>query len=109
MSVRSKRLFGPISVGNGVSVLYTCPAGRTAVLKSLTLVNGFNVVNSLAIALGAQASANFLWEGNVDPSASTVLNELFIVLQPGDVLRAQATSSFVVITGFGAELLGVAT
>ena len=89
-------------------VLYTCPAGETALLKTLTLVNNFGINNAIALKLNGTTNAAAILETVVAPNEGTVLTELFIVLEPGDILRGIAANASVIFAGFGAELEGVA-
>lgn len=108
MAVRSKRLFGPTGVGTGFVTLYTCPAGETALLKCLTVANTAALGNTTLFRLNGTGPTTQLFALTVGIGGADVVNELFIVLGPGDTLRASSTQTSMVVTGFGAELEGVA-
>ncbi len=108
MAVRSRRLFGPTAVGTNspdTVLLYTVPAGRTAILTVLC-------VNVSTLAAGAQLRLNNslapgqIFAVNIAAGASTVSPR--IVLNPGDQLYG-ISASFVreiTFTGMGSLLLG---
>lgn len=108
MAVRSKRLWNPTVVGVTDVVLYTCPAGETALLKCLTLVNNAAVNTSLIVKLNSVSNSGAIVEATVNNGVSEYYPDLFVVLHPGDVLRAVAGLASVIVTGFGAELEGTA-
>lgn len=108
MAVRSKRLFGPTTIGVVSVTLYTAPAGETALVKLLTAVNVALVGStSLQLRLNGTSGANLIAIANVPNGADQWL-EGFVVMQPGDVLRGIASQASIICTGFGAELEGVA-
>lgn len=108
MGVRSKRLWGPTPVSTIQVALYTAPAGETSLLKTLCLVNNNTLGNTILFRLNGSAAGNNLLARTIAGSGSDTLTELFIVLQPGDVLNAIATASACIVSGFGAELEGFA-
>lgn len=108
MGVRSKRLWGPTIVSTGNVDLYTVPDGETALVKHLGLVNNAAVNNFIALSVNSVASSSRIYTATVAPGAGPGDKDLFIVLQPGDVLKATASFATMVVTGFGAELEGVA-
>lgn len=108
MAVRSKRLFGPTQVSTTIVALYTCPAGETALLKCLTAGVGSIGGTQVRLYLNGNGVTNQLAQLGVGNGESIVLTDLFIVLHPGDVLRGSASTGNLTITGFGAELEGVA-
>lgn len=88
--------------------LYTCPAGETALLKTLCWVNNAIVANLVVLRLNGNTNASAIDRVNLQGNEALVNDELFIVLGPGDVLSAIATQASCIMTGFGAELEGVA-
>lgn len=108
MPVRSKRLFGPVNVGTGNFTVYTCPAGETALLKDITIFNQAAVTNVVALRLNGNTQNQTIEGVTVGGGGSVVLSGRFIVLHPGDTLRVQATVASINITGYGAELEGIA-
>ena len=108
MGVRSKRLWGPTTVGTSHVTLYTCPAEETALIKTLAVANAYALTNTVTFKLNGTGGAQSLWTEDVPSGKGFIIPELFIVLNPGDTFRALATGASVFITGFGAELEGVA-
>ncbi len=108
MAVRSKQLWAPTAVGVADVVLYTCPAGETALLKCLTFVNNAAVSTSIVVRLNAANNSAAFVERLIDNNNGLVLNDIFVVLHPGDTVHAIAGLASVVVGGFGAELEGLA-
>ena len=108
MPVRSKRLFGPVQAGTGGANVYTCPAGETAILKTLTMFNPGAIATTLTMGIGSTANANVIVAQSVGNGATVVVNNLFICLHPGETLRCAAGAGNITVSGHGAELEGVA-
>lgn len=108
MPVRSKRLFGPTVVGLVFVDLYTCPAGETTLLKCVGLYNAGIAANAVAFTINGILPAQIVARFSLAAGTGAVERELFIVLHPGDVLRGLATLVSMTVSGFGAELEGVA-
>lgn len=90
------------------TALYTCPAGETAIIKTVTVFNSAVAGNNVVFSIGpAFNPGRFLAVAvAANPGSGTV--NAFFVLQPGDVLNAQASAAGAIAAGFGAELEGVA-
>ncbi len=108
MAVRSKRLFGPVEVTTGAILLYTVPAGETALLKHLEVGVGGVTGTSISFFIGTATNNHRCHLVNVTNGLWSSERDLFIVLQPGDELRALTSAGTVTASGFGAELEGVA-
>ena len=108
MAVRSKRLWLPTVVGLVDVALYTAPAGVTTVIKTLTIVNNAALNNNVSIRINGATNGSSVSRKAVASGVDDSLVGVFIVLQPGDVVHAQATQASAVVAGFGAELQGVA-
>lgn len=108
MAVRSKRLFGPLALGTGVTGIYQCPAGETAIIKHISLVNPAALATTVTLYLGGSASTNRMWLEPIAGTAGLQFVDLFIVLADGETLRGQTGNSGTLITAYGAELEGVA-
>lgn len=106
MGVRSRRLFGPVGLNPTVDTLFTCPAGRTAIIHTLAVVNRDVAVDTVvAILLNGDQSVNRIWRNNLLVNTSVLL-ETHIVLNPGDTLRALRGAGTATLSGFGSLLLG---
>lgn len=108
MATRSKRLFGPTIVGTSTVVLYTCPDGETALLKHVAFFNPSAVSRSCALYIGTPSNNRTIMRKVMASETEAQEKECFIVLQPGETLQSLATAASVTVTGFGAELEGVA-
>ena len=108
MAVRSKRLFGPVAIGTATSPIYTCPAGETALLKSLWLWPTGPTVSAVSVFINGTAAANQIGLIIVPNSAEIRLAGQFLVLHPGDTLTLRTNLGTATVAGFGAELEGVA-
>jgi hypothetical protein len=112
MGVRSKRLFhGAMAAANAWSTVYTAPSGETVLIKGLSLVNTAGADQRIDLGINGTNASQRLVEQLV-PAASSVVLNVFFVLQPGDTLRARCGSgasptACAVYVG-GAELEGVA-
>lgn len=109
MAVRTKRLWDPTQVSTSNLILYTGPAGETTILKHLSVTNIVGSLSNVRLRLnGTSQSANIM-DFNQASTSGQQFTGLFIVLQPGDVLRAIASVvDSVIITGYGTQLEGVA-
>ena len=108
MAVRSKRLFGPVDVGTAGSLVYTSPAGETTLLKQLEFGVGTLGGSSVTFYLGTITASNRMHIKVLGSSDWSSEPGLFLVLQPGEELRVQTSSGTVTVSGFGAQLEGVA-
>lgn len=108
MAVRSKRLFGPEAVAAANEVVYTSPAGETTIIKHLSFANTALVANTVSLRINASGGGATIGAWPVAGQGAEQVPDLFIVLQPGDTLNASATQSSMIVTGFGAQLEGVA-
>jgi hypothetical protein len=108
VAVRSKRLWGPTAVAASPVVLYTCPVGETALIKQVNVGPGSLGGSIFTLYLGAATAANELAVISIGNNAWALVSDLFIVLHPGDVLRGVYVAAGCRISGFGAELEGVA-
>lgn len=108
MATRSKRLWGPTTVGNQTLLLYTCPDNETTLLKCLTVFNNAALPLTPGLKLNGSGGAQTILSIPLAAATGVVFTDLFIVLQPGDTLHMTNTSASVFCAGFGAQLEGVA-
>lgn len=107
MAVRSRRFFGPTSVTNQTTTLYTVPSGRTARFSLITVhVTGSGTGNGFI-------RVNFSGSGTVHQfvgQSGGFLNLAILqglVLNPADVLYCVAPVNVTaLVSGFGSLLLG---
>lgn len=108
MAVRSKRLFGPTSVAASQVLVYTCPAGETAILKQLTVHNPGALPQVFTMRLNGSNAANTILAESIEAGLATHLEGLFIVLSGGGTLHVAGAAVGLFVAGFGAELEGIA-
>jgi hypothetical protein len=90
------------------TTLYTCPAGVTAVVKSMTFVNNAGAAQTIVLGINGTANANRIYRTQLAANDGLVLSGLFIVLQPGQSVHAFSGNGSLTCGGSGAELQGVA-
>lgn len=106
MGVRTKQL-AATQVGTGGVVLYTCPADETCIVKYVTTHNVAALSNQFVLQILVQGSfRNVLSEAVAAGAVGRW--DLWLVLKPGDQLRAVAAVASHWTTVSGTELEGVA-
>lgn len=110
MAVRSKVLASAVATTT-LTTIYTVPAGRTAIIKQLSIYNpsgGATTTLFVSMLIGGSARGLFL-ETGIAPNSSSGATAMYVVLGPGDSLRISANpSSALQFTAHGVELDGVA-
>ncbi len=107
--VRSKRLWGPTGITSAGTLLYTAPAGETALIKSIAFGASGGSGSGFTFYIGSVTAAHLLYLVSWGVGNPTRMDGLFWVLQPGEELRAVLNGTGTsYCTGFGAELEGVA-
>nr|CRY93621.1 hypothetical protein [uncultured prokaryote] len=109
MAVRTARLaFGQTGSAGVTSTLYTCPAGKTAIVKDLRLSqSGASSVSTILATSSGAKFCNLLID--TIPVNGTRVFQGFIVLEPGDSIVINAsTAGGVIYHVSGSELAGVA-
>lgn len=85
--VRSRRLYGPVhATTGGPSLVYTVPSGRTAVVRSMVIVNNGTVTSEARVLLvnGPVANGRVY---NVELLAKGSVFVQDLVFNPGDEVR----------------------
>jgi hypothetical protein len=110
MAVRSKVL-GSGTMTTSAVTAYTCPSGKTAIIKQLSYFNpagGATTAVFFAHVIGGN-SRGFLRRPGVVVSDGDAPTVLYWVLEPGQTVTVQANpSSAVQYVLYGVELDGVA-
>lgn len=108
MAVRSKRLSGPTRLPNSVyTTIYTCPADETTLVKRILCGSEGSTTNVFLRLNGNSGAGTGLFSFAVAaPHGRDV--ETWFVLQPGDTVRAYASTGDIDISLHGAQLEGVA-
>lgn len=109
MAVRTALLArGQSGAANALVTVYTCPAGKTAIVKDVRMLSAGDPVTNAIVRLTSGSALMHVIDGPLvvgDP----VVAQGFIVLEPGDQIKVVCTganSAFFWISG--AELSGVA-
>lgn len=108
MSVASVCLARGKFAAAGTATLFTCPAGQTAIVKSIYLTSFAAAAVNVAVWITPLegASSTYLVAAPIDPNK--LLNWTgWVVLQPGDHLLMNASASGVQLWVSGALLDGV--
>lgn len=108
MAVRSRRLWGPTNMGTNATVtLYSVPAGRTAVIRTITVANGSaTTAGTIRFGINSSSSTARILEGQAVPLGDTFIWDHWLALDPGDDLIGVSVGVSLRCTGFGALLLG---
>lgn len=105
--VRTKRLAVGSSIDATFKTIYTCPAGKTAIVKDVR-VQALGAGNTRAIvSVNSGPTANYLLDQALGQGQAQVIG-LFIVLQPGDFMQVYTTGFNCNYRVSGSELEGVA-
>ena len=74
------------------TTVYTCPTGATAILKSILVTEDGNTGTNISITLTTSGSAvfNLFKSKSIAGNATTELLTSPIVLEAGDIIKAQA-------------------
>lgn len=88
-----KRLFGPVQLGNASAVLYTVPAGTTAVVRTMRVCNTNGTDRTLTLAIGADAAGTRLFAQQNVPGNGSLDWASAIVLNAGETLTGYASAS----------------
>lgn len=86
--------------------LFTCPVGRTAVFRSVFVVNALNVGNVQALSVNGTGAGHEVWRATVGGGLSVKALD-YLVMVPGDTLiNVGAGATALDWSGFGSLLLG---
>lgn len=110
MAVRSRRLWGPLGITTAVhTTLYTVPAGRTLIVRTICLTNysATDTVTWNLLVGGASANRTLFGVQSLAPGAS-ITKEVWFALNPGEQLgvTTAGTNPRLTTLGFGSLLLG---
>lgn len=109
MPVRSARLaVGLSGAGASQKTVYTCPAGRTAVLKDVRLVGRSDPAQPVTLYMVSGPTLVYLVRASLAAN-QTAAAQGFVVLEPGDQLNIDTpVTDHAAYWVSGAELDGVA-
>jgi hypothetical protein len=109
VSVFARRLIGPVVLNSADTLIYTVPAGRTAVIRHISVFNGDASGHALRLRATGSGAGTIIMFSPVIGSNAELQVETHIYLNPGDALycgmpgNASAGSC---VTFFGALLVG---
>lgn len=106
MTTRSARLARGESTTGALVSVYTCPAGKTTIVKDIRIYAG--VANSRAVVLvrGGGHAPSIVDQALT--AVSVVSKDCWVILEPGDEIVVYSQSGTFVFWISGAELAGVA-
>lgn len=107
MTVRSRTLAAS-SVGAAGATLYTVPADRTAILKSIVVGKTGTPAQTVTLTIVRSAVTYGLLVNSLGIGASSAHHTVYVILQPGDQVRGQTDVGTVTLWLSGVELAGVA-
>lgn len=108
MAVRSKEFARGETAGSGQFVVYTCPVGKTSIIKDLRCTNQGAPARVIVWLVTRGASSVWLRSRAVLSNLDNDIDLCFVVLEPGDQLEFFADGADVHYYVCGAELDGVA-
>lgn len=106
MATRSVRLCAGTSTTSAVVTVYTCPAGKTALLKDVRVYANGAVGRAVILVQSGSTDVSIVDEAL--SATQVVSRQGFIVLEPGDTIRVYSSTSTFNFWCSGAELEGVA-
>lgn len=109
MTVRTKQLASGV-LGTSSAGYYTCPAGKTAIIKQITLNNPAGGAATIAtVTVDTVSGQRVIVRESMNAPSVVRIGELFIVLAPGDdILASNSVASGTGLMISGTELDGVA-
>lgn len=88
-----KRLYGPAQLGAGAATLYTVPAGRLSVVRSIHIVNPTAGDLTFTISVGADAAATRIFSAQACPAEDVYDSFMPLVLNAGEIIQASASAA----------------
>lgn len=107
MAVRTNLLCAAVSINGAFTTRYTCPAGRTAILKDVVMTATGAGNTRAVVAVNSGALAVYIIDEAIGAGIRH-LKSLWIVLEPGDTIQLFSTGATFNARCSGTELLGLA-
>lgn len=107
MAVHSTQLGANGAIGTGGYTIYTCPAGKRTIVKTIVLQNTAAASNRVGINLSLVGGGSVLWHVTLGASASATESEvydLWLVMNAGDSLRLTPAANSIEAVASGSEL-----
>lgn len=107
MTVRSLQIAQARVTATGLTTIYTCPAGKTTIIKAFSIYTSGAVDIYLGVQKGAMRT--YFCKATVGVDGILERTGQFVVLEPGDTLVANSPGGITYdVLVSGAELAGVA-
>lgn len=107
MPVRTKVL-AAASATTTLTPIYTCPSGETTIIKSVASAKLAAGAVSMDLTILRDAGSQVVFRRTYPLTSTVDYAEVWIVMHPGDVLRAQTDTGTVTLWISGTQLEGVA-
>ena len=110
MTVRTARLAsGSTGTANVTVTIYTCPSGKTAIVKSIHLANNAGSATSTIVAVASGAATVNLRVTSLASNDQIHMESPYLVMEPGDELLINANQTNAIKYWVsGVELQGLA-
>lgn len=108
MAVRSSRLARGATTAGSTAFVYTCPPGKTAIVKDVVLWGFVGGVTRFALYMTSGPTQVALVDQAIAGFQTARFGGLFAVLEPGDQLSVFSQGAVAQFWISGAELEGVA-
>jgi hypothetical protein len=86
--------------------VFTCPAGRTAIMHGLVMFNAGTGSTGFALATPTSGAESLCFGAPAVSSFSFTFVPFPIIINPEETLYAISTTEQYIVTGFGSLLLG---
>lgn len=106
-NVRTKTLAAD-TAGGGSTTIYTVPAGETAIVKTIASNKAAAGAVVMDLIVRRAGVSRTVFRRTYPVVATVAYDELWLVLMPGDELRATTDTGSVTLWVSGTELEGVA-
>lgn len=108
MPVRTKCLAAVKKAAAGVAVLYTCPAGETAIVKEVAFYNAGGATQTYSAAFRRAGLPDIYWHSSSAASGGVGISSRWSVLHPGDQIVMNSSGVDMCAWISGTELEGLA-
>ncbi len=89
----AKRLYGPAQLAAAAATIYTCPAGRVAVIRNIHIVNSTAGDLTFTASIGADAAATRIFSAQMVNAEDSYDSFAPFVLAAGEVVQAYASAA----------------
>lgn len=103
MADASVRLAGPVALGTTAATVYTVPAGKTAVIRTIHIANTGGSTQPVTISIGIDAPNKRIWPGRVCLPADVDSWSGNIPMATGEIIQAFAGNTSITLVIGGVE------